>query len=88
MNHEYLREYLYRERPFNNVYAKLNKMSNGGNLNHKQINLLKNTLRECGDKKKKRQLGLGDEKAMGKEKYEHCHKMKEYKKKIEDEIDE
>lgn len=25
---------------------------------------------------------------MGKEKYEHCHKMKEYKKKIEDEIDE
>lgn len=54
MNHEYLREYLYRERPFDNVYAKLNKMSNGGNLNHKQINLLKNTLRECGDKKKKR----------------------------------
>jgi hypothetical protein len=25
---------------------------------------------------------------MGKEKYENCHKMKEYKKKIEDEIDE
>ena len=33
MNQEYLRDYLYKEHPFNQYYSKLNKASNIGAIN-------------------------------------------------------
>ena len=55
MNQEYLREYLYHQQPFNELFSKLHKVSNVGALNEKKIKELKATIKECGERNKKKE---------------------------------